>query len=73
MGLKWCQIFGWEIIAKVRRWATCAANSSLKLMEKIPTAGMQCSRSARIKRNKIADIVADHPLNEIYSLSCVLA
>ncbi len=33
MDLKWCQISGWEIIAKVRRCATCAANSSLKLMQ----------------------------------------
>ncbi len=35
MGLKGYQIFGWEMIANVRRWATCAANSSLKLMRKI--------------------------------------
>jgi hypothetical protein len=25
---------GWEMIANVRRWATCAANSCLKLMER---------------------------------------
>ena len=35
MGLNRYQIFGWEMIANVRRWATCAANSSLKLMRKI--------------------------------------
>jgi len=26
-------LFGWEIIANVRRWATCAASSCLKLMK----------------------------------------
>jgi hypothetical protein len=64
MSLNRYQIFGWEMIANVRRWATCAANSSLN-MRKIynfvhPSVSANGDRGReRAKEFKIGAIVAD--------------
>lgn len=64
MGLNRYQIFGWEMIAKVRRWATCAANSSLNMLKNLQFVHPYVSANNgknrwHAKEFKIGAIVAD--------------
>lgn len=67
MGLKWYQIFGWEIIAKVRRAFTSRASCSLNMKDvfNLNSAGHQTyvRHKTEMWEFEIVAIVADLAAN----------